>query len=253
VRDAPPLPTDARPVADPRDPRRTLPGYGVHEDGSVLWYDRRRGLWIPSKPKIGPGGFRKVRLRIGRKVREIGLAHLVLRAFVGPRPIGFEPLHYPNPDPSDNRVENLRWAPRGTSKVGRQLGPTLPRTLRGEAHPFAVLTADDIPRIRDLYRAGLGYKEVAEKLGVSAECVRHVLIGETWAHVPDPLGPVVMRGKGCRDSEDGPLARLDWPTVAKIREQLVAGVPRLEVARRFGVSKGTVQDIIHKRTWKPTD
>jgi hypothetical protein len=250
VRDAPPLPTGARPVADPRDPRRTLPGYAVRADGTVLWYDRRRGLWIPSKPKIGPGRFHKVRLRIGRKIREIGLAHLVLRAFVGPRPIAHEPLHYPDPDPGNNSVENLRWAVRGASKVGRQLGPTIPPAPRGETHPFAVLTEGDVVEIRALYRAGVGYKEVAEKLGTSAECVRHVLIGETWAHVPDTLGPVVMRGKGCRNSEDGPLARLDWEKVAEIRAQIEAGVPRLEVARRFEVSKGCIQDILKGRTWR---
>jgi HNH endonuclease len=246
----PPLPSEARPVADPRDPRETLPGYAVRADGSVLWYDVRRGLWIASKLKVGPGGFRKVRLVIGGKVREIGLARIVLRAFTGPRPVGHEPLHYPDPDPGNNRADNLRWAPRGASKVGRQLGPTNPPAPRGEAHPFAVLTANDIPRIRSLYRAGLGYAEVAEKIGVSAECVRQVLIGKTWRTVPDPLGPVVMRGRGCRESEDGPLARLDWPTVAEIRQQLADGVPRLEVARRFGISKGTVQDILKGRTWR---
>lgn len=221
----------------------------MRADGSVLWYDRRRGLWIPSKLKIGAGGFRKVRLRIGRKVREIGLAHLVLRAFVGPRPIGHEPLHYPDPDPGNNHVDNLRWAVRGASKVGRQLGPTIPPAPRGETHPFAVLTEADVVTIRSLYRAGLGYKEVAEKLGTSAECVRHVLIGETWAHVPDPLGPVVMRRKG-PESEDCHLARLDWETVAEIRRQLAAGLSRKQVAALHGVSWCTIRDIAVRRTWR---
>ena len=248
----PPLPPESRPVADPRDPRETLPGYAVRADGVVLWYDPRRkaGRWVACKPKVGPGGFVKVRLRIGDKVQEIGVAQLVLRAYVGPRPIGHEPLHYPDPDPGNNAASNLRWAARGASKVGRKLGPTNPPVHRGEARPNSVLTADDIPRIRDLYRDGLAYKEVAEKIGVSAECVRHVLLGETWAHVPDPLGPIVMRRRGCPGSEDTHLAKLDAVAVAEIRQLVEAGATRKAIAERFGVSKSTVRDIAHGRTWK---
>jgi hypothetical protein len=75
-------------------------------------------------------------------------------------------------------------------------------------------------------------------------------IGRTWRTVPDPLGPIVMRRRGCAGSEECHLSRLDWETVAEIRRQLADGVPRLEVARRFGVSRGTVQDLLKGRTWR---
>lgn len=41
--------------------------------------------------------------RVNRKVH-----HLVLEAFVGPRPEGMECLHWDD-NPSNNRLENLRW------------------------------------------------------------------------------------------------------------------------------------------------
>src|SRR6185437_8163269 len=172
------LPQDCRPIADFDSPGTIVPGHAVRADGTVLyWYDRGR-RWVALRPKTGPGGFLRVRLRVGGKVRELGVAQLVLRAFVGPRPLGCEPLHFPDPDPSNNRLENLRWAPRGTSKAGRMLGPTAPPARRGDDHPFAELTEADVPRVRSLYRAGFGYKEVAEKFGVHPETVRKLLTDE---------------------------------------------------------------------------
>lgn len=49
----------------------------------------------------------------GRDVRLVH--HLVLEAFVGPRPDGMECCHN-NGDPSDNRLENLRWDTSSSNK-----------------------------------------------------------------------------------------------------------------------------------------
>lgn len=244
------LPRDSRAIVDFEDPRESIPGYAVRADGVVLQWVARRRKWVELKRKTGPGGFTKVRLVIRGREREIGVAHLVLRAFVGPRPMGCEPVHYPDSSPGNNRLENLRWAPRGTSKLGRMLAPTLPVVVRGSGHYHAVLIEEDIPGIRFLYRAGLGYKEIAEKLEVSEECIRHVLTGKTWAHIPDPLGPIVMRRKG-PSSEECHLSILDWDQVAEIRAQRAAGKTYKEIAAAKGVSVCTVRDIDKERTWRP--
>jgi len=248
----PALPADSRPVVDYEDPRAApLPGFAVRADGTVLYLDGRRPrkVWRPLKVKTGPGGFTKVRINLGGRVREVGVAHLVLRAFVGPRPTGCEPLHFPDPDPANNRLENLRWAPRGTSKAGRTLGPTAPPATRGDDHPFAVLSEADVPRVRSLYRAGFGYKEIAEKHGVHPETVRKLLKGETWSHVPDPEGPLVMRRRG-PDAEASNLARLDWGLAEEIRGHLAAGMRPKQVAAIYEISVSAVRDIQHGRTWR---
>ena len=70
---------------------------------------RRNGRPIPVK-----GGIRKLvrsanSLRVTLGKSDVRLVHhLVLEAFVGPRPEGAIGLHW-NDDPTDNRVENLRW------------------------------------------------------------------------------------------------------------------------------------------------
>jgi hypothetical protein len=116
------LPAGSKAITDFDDPGTVIPGFAVRDDGVVLYYRQQWRSWIPLRPKTGPGGFVKVRLVVRGMVREVGVALLVLRAFVGPRPIGCETLHYPDPDPANNCLDNLRWAPKRTSKLGRILG-----------------------------------------------------------------------------------------------------------------------------------
>ena len=115
------LPSGSRPITDPSDPRREVPGHAVKADGSVWVWHARYKRWVELKPKTGRSGFVKVQVKIDGKRYQMGVASLVLRAFVGPRPLGYESLHFPDPDPANNRVQNLRWAKRGASKIGRQL------------------------------------------------------------------------------------------------------------------------------------
>lgn len=79
--------------------------YQVSNDGKV----RRKP--IPLKP--GKTGKRKrtsiVVLCKNGKPRTHTISHLVLEAFVSPRPEGYEACHHPDPNPENNRVENLRW------------------------------------------------------------------------------------------------------------------------------------------------
>jgi hypothetical protein len=242
-------PSEARPIVAFDDARETVPGYAVRSDGVILRDAGRRG-WLPLGVKTGAGGFRKVSLRIRGKVREIGVAHLVLRAFVGPRPFGCEPLHFPDPDLGNNHLDNLRWGRRGTSKLGRTLGPSLPLPKRGSNHVHSLLVEEDIPEIRSLYRGGVGYKEIAEKYEVNPETIRNVLLGRSWAHVPDPLGPIVMRRKG-PSSVGSNLSRLDWEQAAEIRGHHAAGLSYARIAALYDVDKCTVRDIVKERTWRP--
>ena len=77
------------------------------------------GRWGKETQRIVPGGIRTARvqhpggylflnLSKGGKKKRWSVHTLVLTAFVGPRPDGMECLHRDG-DPSNNRVENLRW------------------------------------------------------------------------------------------------------------------------------------------------
>jgi len=246
---APELPPDARPIVDPDDPRSLIPGHAVRDDGTVFYFSERWRKWVPLKPKTAANGFVKVRLLVNGKEREIGVARLVLRAFVGPLPLGCEPLHYPNTDPADNRLANLRWAAIGSSKVGRLCSGSPPPPSRGERHHNARLTEADIPEVRKMYRDGFQYHEIASTFHVAPETIRHVLIGESWSHVIDPDGPLVMRRHGPAPGE-GAKTLLDWGSVRAIREGHAAGRSYRELSAEHGVSKCTIRDAIKGRTWR---
>lgn len=79
--------------------------YQVSDRGRV----RRMGSTECLKPNINRDGYARVDLcRYGVK-RTIDVQTLVLTAFVGPRPEGMECCHFPDSDPANNRLENLRW------------------------------------------------------------------------------------------------------------------------------------------------
>lgn len=97
---------------------RAVPGY----EGRYEVSDRGR---VRSLPHIdAQGGHRRLRVlkpsrmdawgHVGVKLRRNGVVksryahHLVLEAFVGPRPTGMHACHW-NDVPDDNRLSNLRW------------------------------------------------------------------------------------------------------------------------------------------------
>jgi uncharacterized protein YerC len=237
-------------VTDP--PGRPIPGldpgrYRIEETGSV--WARRRKYWRKLPVLMRNGTATVIVPDEGGKFRPQRLAALVLRTFVGPRPIGHEPYHFPDPDPSNNAVANLRWAPIGTSKLGRDPLPGRHPDERGERNPSARLTAEDIPEIRDMYRRGSTARDIALECGVSDSTIGQVLRGVTWGHVPDPLGPVVMR-PGLARGTDNPRTKLDEVIVEEIRQRRAAGETCQALARAYGVSVATISAVATGRIWR---
>ena len=123
-----------------------------------------------------------------------------------------------------------------------------PKPPRGDRHPNARLTEADIPEVRKMYRDGFMYHEIASTFDVAPETIRHVLIGETWSHVPDLDGPLVMRRHG--PAPVRARRRSSTGEARAIREGHAAGRSYHELATEFGVSKCTIRDIIKGRTWR---
>lgn len=89
--------------------------YQVSSLGRVRSLDRKCWLgnrWgnmkgrVLAQPLSGKYKYRTVALGAGNTAY---VHRLVLEAFVGPCPEGMEACHFPDRDPSNNRLENLRW------------------------------------------------------------------------------------------------------------------------------------------------
>ncbi|CAN5951037.1 unnamed protein product [Sphagnum jensenii] len=61
------------------------------------------------KTVIDSRGYTQVSLFIEGRVVTCKVHSLVLETFVGPRPEGMEACHFPDSDPSNNKLQNLRW------------------------------------------------------------------------------------------------------------------------------------------------
>jgi HNH endonuclease len=111
-----------------------FPGYRAGSNGTV-WGSRRAGRgfgrmreWRPLKPYLmRPGPAPTVSLYRNRARHSMRVDAVILLAFVGARPDGFE-VASRNGDPLDNRIENLRYVPLSTPLVGAD-GPTANASL----------------------------------------------------------------------------------------------------------------------------
>ena len=160
-----------------------FPEYLVGNDGSVWSCYRSLGVgkgkapsavWSRLKPDLGELGHMRVTLFLsGRRVRVL-VHHLVLRAFVGPRPDGTECCHEDG-DPTNNAVANLRWdTPEGN---------WADRKRHGRARSWSKLATTDPPAIRRLVAGGSAPADVAALFGISDTQVRNIVNFKQWKEV----------------------------------------------------------------------
>lgn len=162
-----------------------FPGYRVGDDGSVWSRFTQKGApkgtwrlgdrWRPLRPGRRQDGAFAVTLVPGNVSRFVH--HLVLEAFVGPRPDGMECCHNDG-NASNNRRCNLRW---DTHRSNMQ------DCLRHGTHkPPAKLTSAQVKEIRQrhssLPKRG-GTAILAEEFSVSRITIYQIVTRRTWKNL----------------------------------------------------------------------
>jgi hypothetical protein len=147
------------------------PGYKVSDLGRVIGLRGR--VLVPGRH--GQKGYQAI-----RKTKGAFYIHTaVLEAFVCPRPDGLEARHLDG-DHDNNTVGNLAW---GTKSDNMQDMIAHGRTLQGEKHHKARLTAEQVTAMRAAYAHGLmNGMQLAAVYGVSFSHAYSILRRETWAH-----------------------------------------------------------------------
>jgi hypothetical protein len=90
--------------------------------------------------------------------------------------------HFPDPDPANNRLDNLSWSTPKQNAADKLVHGT---SQRGERHPCAKLSTDDIHDIRQLVADGCPRRLAARWFGVSPDTIRLIALRETWVCVED--------------------------------------------------------------------
>lgn len=166
------------------------PGYSVTDDGKV-WTRLRRGqgkftvgeTWKQMKPTAHASGHLCVFLYgVGseRPTVKKYVHVLVLEAFVGPCPEGKEGCHSPDCDPTNNRIENLRWDTHDENmKDSMRHG----NSTRGEKGWNAKVTAEIARDIRTQRENGVRGIDLAIKYGINPATVGDIYKKRTWRHI----------------------------------------------------------------------
>ena len=100
---------------------REIPGfanYFADTEGNI-WTCKRKGgndrgagrIGLPRRLKChqNGSGYMVVNLDVNGRVFSRLVHRLILQTFVGPAPVGHQACHYPDKNPMNNRLENLRW------------------------------------------------------------------------------------------------------------------------------------------------
>lgn len=156
---------------------RAINGWGRYEV-SDCGYVRNTKTGRILRTSDSGSGHQRVQLYRGGVRLQFAVHRLVLEAFVGDCPYGMEACHE-NGDPTDNRVENLRWDThaenmRDRSKHGR--------SNRGERCHSSKLSAAQVYAIREDPRP---QKEIAADYGIARPSVSLIKSRKNWGWLPE--------------------------------------------------------------------
>jgi hypothetical protein len=164
-----------------------FPGYRASREGEVqsCWNRRnRRGgmtdTWLPLKPIPNQWGNLSVNLHQGGKKVRRYIHHLVLDAFVCPRPPVLICCHYDG-DPANNRLANLRWDTHQSNMDDMLRHGT---RGRGESASRARLNESEVLEIRRWMAEGASPGDLAVRFGVGTANVMAIVKRRTWKHLP---------------------------------------------------------------------
>lgn len=130
------------------------------------------------KPSICKRGY--VRFHLFKKHSRTFSAHrLVLEAFVGPCPDGMDGCHFPDRNPRNCRLNNLRWDTRKANFSDRDRHGT---TARGEKQGLSKLCDTDIYLIRSIAKT-CKQRDIAEWFNISRWTVNQIIYEKTWTHL----------------------------------------------------------------------
>jgi HNH endonuclease/NUMOD4 motif len=180
---------------------RPVPGYLAYEVSNRGRVRRCRGArgWAAGhvlRPAAGRGGHLYVILADGNgKTRKHYVHRLVAMAFVGPPPFEDAFVLHQDDDAANNRPENLYWGTHQDNVLDAKLNRKLRDAPRkhggqpGEANGSAVLTEEEVVRIKGLLGLGLCGACISRLYGVRKETIYAIAKGRIWAHVTEEACP----------------------------------------------------------------
>lgn len=124
-------------------------------------------------------GHLALRLSKNGKTKTHKVHQLVLMAFVGPCPSGFECRHYPDRNPTNNNLKNLSWGSKELNQGQDRVDQGT--SNRGERCGSAKLTEFQAKEIKS--STDPNFYGLAKVYSVSPATIYDIKHGRTWRHI----------------------------------------------------------------------
>jgi len=134
------------------------------------------------KNKKNTDGYLQVRFCDKKRIKNFSIASLVIRTFIGERPVGLQ-INHKDGNKLNNHIDNLEYVTvQENIKHAFRFGLNIPNN--GEKHGMSKLTEENVLEIRRLYKGGMYKKvELAKKFNISRHQIYRILNKEQWSHI----------------------------------------------------------------------
>jgi len=116
---------------------------------------------------------------------------------------------------------------------------------QGEKHRNSRLTKEQVLQIRQKAVSASTYATLAKEYGVTSVTIGNIVSGRSWKSAEGPLTPTDRRV-----GAENRRAKLSSEDVKSIRRLAIAGASQVLLAENFGISQGTVSNILQRKSWK---
>lgn len=194
-------------------------------------------------------GYVGVNLSLNGKTKLHYVHRVIAQAFI-PNPDDKAQVNHKDFDRQNNSILNLEWATQAENslhawtKKERVVSDVC--ACIGEDKPNSVLTNDQAKEIVRLLHAGLGPKEIAEKLNINAMAIYKISQGENWKHLGLDKSKCRNFRKRLSDKEVAIIRELYHQNDNKIGKRFFTAE---RLACYFSVGKTTIFNVIHGKNY----
>lgn len=136
-------------------------------------------------PNNHRNGYLTIQLSRNNQTKRFYIHRIVAQAFLPQE--GMPCVNHIDHDRSNNNIENLEWVTQRANikhaiTAGR-FDPSNNNAPKGEAHPHAKLTEEQVIAIRNLASSGMSHTEIARTFGVGKNTVGGIVHRHNWRHI----------------------------------------------------------------------